>query len=256
MWLLLIPAVLVLFLIIICVRALMFRPKPQLRSSDPIADAGEMNIDMERAIAHLQAMVKLETVWNWEEDPEGKIHEEFCALLPQLYPLLHEFCSCEKIGRSGLLYHLPGKSSDSPTVYMAHYDVVPADAEKWQKPPYSAVRENGEIWGRGTLDTKGTLCAVLEAAETLLAQGFVPNNDIYFSFGGDEETDSTDTETIVDVMKSRGIKPALVLDEGGAVVENIFPGVKLPLSHSVKESALRLLPAISATRRLLSKQHD
>jgi len=228
MWLLLIPAVFVLFLMIICIRALMFKPKPQLRSPEPIAKAEDMSIDMERAIAHLQEMVKLETVWNWDEDPDGKIHAEFRALLPKLYPLMHEHCSLEQIGRSGLLYHLPGKSSDKPTVYMAHYDVVPADADKWQKPPYSAIRENGEIWGRGTLDTKGTLCAALEAAETLLAKGYVPNNDIYFSFGGDEETDSTDTETIVDALKSRGIKPALVLDEGGAVVENIFPGVKEP----------------------------
>jgi len=230
MWLLIIPAIVVLFLFIICVRALLFKPKPQQKRPESAAVNGfeKIGIDMERAISHLQAMVKIETIWNWDEDPAGKSHEEFRALLPQLFPLLHEHCSCEQIGRSGLLYHLPGKSPDSPTVYMAHYDVVPADAEKWQKPPYSAIRENGEIWGRGTLDTKGTLCAVLEVAETLLAQGFVPDNDIYFSFGGDEETDSTDTETIVDVLESRGIKPALVLDEGGAVVENIFPGVKEP----------------------------
>ena len=223
-WLLVLPAIIVLFLIVICLRAAMFKPKAE----PPRPEPAPVDVDLERAIGHLQAMVKLETVWNWDDDPGGQPFKDFQALLPQLYPLLHQHCSCERIGRGGLLYHWPGKSKDNPTVYMAHYDVVPAEAEKWQKPPYSAIREDGEIWGRGTLDTKGTLCAALEAAETLLAQGFAPANDIYFAFGGDEETDSTDAPAIVDALHARGIRPALVLDEGGAVVENVFPGVKQP----------------------------
>jgi len=233
LWLI-IPAVIVLFLLIICVRAALFTPKSkpaQIKAEAPdagMADVKESDVNLERAIEHLQEMIKIETVWNWDDDPEGKPFAEFRALLPKLYPLLHEHCSYEQIGRSGMLFRWQGKSSDNPTVYMAHYDVVPADEDKWQKPPFSAIRENGEIWGRGTLDTKGTLCSVLEAAETLLEQGFVPENDIYFTFGGDEETDSTDAPAIVEALKSRGVSPALVLDEGGAVVENIFPGVKEP----------------------------
>jgi len=241
MWFLLIPAVIVLFLIIICIRALMFNPRTLVGSTESMTaevkeeDIDKVNtnvnkvntdVDLERAIEHLQAMIKIETVWDWDNDPTGKTFEEFRALLPQLYPLLFKNCSYEQIGRSGMLFHWKGKSAEKPTVYMAHYDVVPADDELWKYPPYSAKRENGEVWGRGTLDTKGTLCAALEAAETLLASDFSPENDIYFAFGGDEETDSTDMPKIVETLKSRGIKPALVLDEGGAVVENIFPGVK------------------------------
>jgi len=226
--LLLLPALLILFLLVILVRAAAFKPKPATASKASAAAAEEADIDLERAVKHLQEMVKIETIWNWDNDPEGKTFAEFRALMPKLYPLLHEHCSFEHIGRSGMLYHWRGKSSDNPTVYMAHYDVVPVDEEMWQKPPFSAIRENGEIWGRGTLDTKATLCAALETTETLLAAGFTPENDIYFSFGGDEETDSTDAPAIVEALKSRGVKPALVLDEGGAVVENIFPGVKKP----------------------------
>jgi len=228
-WLLIIPAIIVLFLAVICIRAAMFTPKARLvQDGSKAAGVEEKDIDLERAIKHLQEMVKIETLWNWDEDPEGKPFKEFRDLLPQLYPLIHEHCKYEQIGRSGMLFHWKGKSAEEPTIFMAHYDVVPAEADKWSKPPFSAIRENGEIWGRGTLDTKGTLCAALEAAETLLAQGYVPENDIYFTFGGDEETDSTDAPAIVDVLKSRGIKPVLVLDEGGAVVEKIFPGVSAP----------------------------
>ncbi|MDR2572259.1 MAG: M20/M25/M40 family metallo-hydrolase [Oscillospiraceae bacterium] len=240
MWwlLLIIPAVIVLFLLIIIIRAAMFTPKSHDKSADSETGSNidsktaendkAADVDLERAITHLQEMLKIETVWNWDNDPEGKNFKAFRELLPQLYPLIHEHCTYEQIGRSGIFYHWRGKSADNPTVYMAHYDVVPADEDKWQKPPYSAIREDGEIWGRGTLDTKGTLCAALEAAETLLAQGFIPENDIYFTFGGDEETDSTDIPAIIEILKLRGVRPAFVLDEGGAVVENIFPGVKRP----------------------------
>ena len=226
MWLLLIPAIIILFLMIITIRAAMFKPKKQAVRAVSMA----VEVDSERAFKNLQEMIKIETVWNWDNDPDGKPFKAFRALLPELYPLLHEKCSREVIGRGGMLYHWKGKSAENPTIYMSHYDVVPANEELWQKPPYSAIRENGEIWGRGTLDTKGTLCAALEAAETLIGRGFAPENDIYFAFGGDEETDSTDAPAIVDTLKSRGIKPALVLDEGGAVVENVFPGVKSPVA--------------------------
>ena len=230
MWmLLLIPAVIVLFLIIICIRAAMFTPKPLTAQRElKSVEVEEKDVDLERAVKSLQAMVKIDTIWNWDDDPEGTKFKEFRDLLPQLYPLIHKNCTYEQIGRGGMLFHWKGKSAENPTIFMAHYDVVPAEADKWQKPPFSAIRENGEIWGRGTLDTKGTLCAALEAAEALLAQGFVPENDIYFTFGGDEETDSTDAPAIVDALESRKIRPALVLDEGGAVVEKIFPGVKEP----------------------------
>ena len=226
----------VLFLMIICVRAAMFVPKKLTEnaskpSSDSSALSAEVVVDRERAFKNLQEMIKVKTITPESDDltvksPYEKEFEEFKALLPRLYPLLHKHSTCEYVGPTGILYKWEGKSSDSPTIYMAHYDVVPVEEDMWEKPPFSAERADGEIWGRGTLDTKGTLCAALEAAESLLEQGFVPKQDVYFAFGGDEEQRSADAPAIVELLKSRGVRPGLVLDEGGAVVENVFPGVK------------------------------
>jgi len=186
-------------------------------------------IDRDKAVNDLAEMVKCRTVSSVNKNEEDEAEfDRFKALLPTLFPKIHSACTLEKVGDRGLLYCLKGKSSVSPTVLMAHFDVVSVDEADWDKPPFDAVIENGVLWGRGTLDTKATLNGAMQALEKLIGEGFVPENDLYLAFAGDEEINGHGAPMIVDLFEKRGITPGIVVDEGGAVVQKVFPGVSEP----------------------------
>ncbi|QWZ07943.1 M20/M25/M40 family metallo-hydrolase [Nocardioides panacis] len=155
----------------------------------------------------------------------------FVATLAELFPLLHGHLALTRIGQHGLLFHWPGASDERPVVLMAHLDVVPVDeSAPWQHPAFGAVLADGAVWGRGTLDDKGSLVAICEAVETLLADGFTPAQDVWLSFGADEEVSGTCAPAAVVELERRGVLPWFVLDEGGAVAADAFPGVAAPLA--------------------------
>ena len=215
---------LALLLAIILLRAAFFTPKKQ-----PVVSDESVSFDKDRAVASLQALVQCKTIsYN---DPALEDNGEFqklVAMLPTLYPRVFDVCSFRELPDRALLLRWPGKSDAAPTVLMAHYDVVPVDEAKWDKPPFAGILEDGVLWGRGTLDTKVTMNGALSAADHLIGQGFQPENDIYFAFSGGEEVNGKGAVNIVEYFQRHHIQPALVVDEGGGVVENVFPGVKQP----------------------------
>ena len=212
------------FIAVLLVRAAMFKPQ-----TEGTASPEPETVDREKAVAHLQDLIRARTVSYRDKTLEDEAEfEKLEALLPKLFPHVAQTCTFLKPGPRSLLFHWKGKSADKPGVLMAHYDVVPVNEEAWDKPAFDAVIEDGVMWGRGTLDTKGTLLGVLEASDNLMAQGFVPANDLYLAFAGDEEISGDGAPAIVRWFQEHGIQPDFVLDEGGAVVENVFPGVKIP----------------------------
>ena len=224
MWL--IPVILVILIAVILIRTLRFVPE---KESASVPEA--IQVDGDKATRDLAEMIKCKTIShrNSDEDDESEFLK-FEKLLPELFPKVFATCSFEKVGNRGLLIRWQGKSPDAPSVFMSHYDVVSVEAADWQKPAFDGILEDGFLWGRGTLDTKGTLNGILQAAELLISEGFVPNNDVYFAFGGNEEVGGDGSYGIVQLFKQRGITPGLVLDEGGAVCTGVFPGVKKPIA--------------------------
>ena len=210
------------FLGIIAIRTVLFRPKTQ-----PVTQADPIELDENACIHGLTELVKCKTISYYDHSREEEAEfQKLISLLPTLYPSVFDVCSFDQLPDRALLLRWPGKSDNAPTVLMSHYDVVPVDEEKWEKPPFAGIIEDGVLWGRGTLDTKVTMNAALSAANHLIGKGFVPENDIYFAFSGGEEVNGQGAPNIVRYFTEHGIQPALVLDEGGAVVENVFPGVK------------------------------
>lgn len=176
------------------------------------------------AVERLRALIRIPTV----SDAEPAVFEELLATMRELFPRVHPLEST-RIGRHGVLIHWPGASATRPVVLMAHLDVVPAVGE-WRVPPFAAEVIDGEIWGRGTLDDKGSAVAICEAVESAIADGVVPAQDIWLSFGCDEEISGESAPAAVAELTRRGVRPWFVLDEGGALAEEAFPGVAAPVA--------------------------
>lgn len=225
MWVLyLLLSALILLLAVVLIRTAAFKPRPQFAVKEE-----KIDFDKEKSINALQQLIRCKTVSYYDKALEDEAEfKKFIELLPKLYPEVFKVCEYKELPDRALLFKWKGKKSDDPVVLMAHYDVVPADEKTWEKPPFDAIIEDGVLWGRGSLDTKVTFNGVMFSANTLIAQGFTPENDIYFAFSGGEEVNGNGAVNIVDFFDENNIKPQFVLDEGGAVVENVFPGVKTP----------------------------
>ena len=216
--------IVVAFITFLLIRTLNFKPKSN-------AEILECNVefDKDKSIENLRELVRFKTVSYKERELENeKEFKKLIKALLKLSPAVFKKCTLKLSEERGLLFLWEGKKHDAPSVMMAHYDVVPADKNGWDKPPFSAELVDGVVWGRGTLDTKVTMNGILSAAEALIKSGFVPENDIYFAFSGNEEINGLGAVKIVDYFEQNGIELALVVDEGGAVVEGVFPGVKTP----------------------------
>jgi carboxypeptidase PM20D1 len=175
-------------------------------------------------------MVQIKTLSYRKELKNEQSFVELKKVMRSLFK--HVFETMEEISFSGesILMHWKGMNDQRPIVLMSHLDVVDVDQDAWHEPPFSGNIVNGEIFGRGTLDTKSTVYAFYQACEDLIVSGFKPKQDIYLFSSTDEEIQGFGAEKAVEYLKEKGVEPFMVLDEGGAIVSGGLPTVSQPLA--------------------------
>ncbi len=193
-----------------------------------------ITVDADRAARHLSGALRFRTI----ASADGTTNKaEFMRLQDYLvatYPLTHARLVRETINGASLLYEWKGKDrGNAPIVLMGHIDVVPVgpgSESRWTRPPYAGAISDGFVYGRGALDDKSAVIAILDAVEQLLQEGFSPSRTIYLAFGADEEVGGEHgAREIVRLLQERGVgEPAMVLDEGGALIAGQVPGVAGP----------------------------
>ena len=177
---------------------------------------------------HLAASIRCQTVPLDEMGtPAPEAFRQLHQMLEETYPLVHQKLKREVVNGFSLLYTWQGSRADlEPVMLMAHQDVVSADPKDWTHPPFEGVITEGFIWGRGTLDIKNQLVGIMDAAETLLQQGFRPERTILLGLGHDEETGGMNgCKLMGQLFKERGIRLTGIVDEGGGISAGLVAGV-------------------------------
>ena len=211
-----------LILVIMVIRTVRFTGKPA-KNTVPI-DTEDI-VPSQVVADKLAGAIACKTVS--DADPARVDWNEFKKLhdyLRKSFPKVHEVMEREEIGDYNLVYIWRGSdSSAKPIGFLAHQDVVPAgDESDWKYPPFSGYDDGENIHGRGSNDMKHEMIMVLEACERLIAEGFVPREDIYLCFGRNEEVSNTPEMTgadlIAETLKNRGLRFDCIIDEGGTII--------------------------------------
>lgn len=193
-----------------------------------------------RYLEHLSLALQLKTVTYTEDfDAETPVNSEafvqFRLLLQESFPLMHKYLHLEVVNGYTLLYRWTGSDSSlKPYLLMSHIDVVPVTNESaWDFPPFSGKIDKEYVYGRGSLDCKMGVLGICEAVEALLATGFTqPKRSVYLSFGHDEEISGLrGNRAVVRILTERQVEFEYVLDEGGALVSNVLPGLDRQVAY-------------------------
>jgi len=188
-------------------------------SASAIALAPPIPLNTPAAAEHLGQAIRFQTVSH--QDPaqdDPKIWAAQRDWLQTTYPHFTALATRSLTTDGMMIYSWKGADPAlKPIILMAHQDVVPVDPltlGRWQAPPFGGVIKDGAVWGRGAIDDKGSLIAVLEAADALAARGFKPRRTVMVISGAHEEADSGQLPATIRQLAAQGLRADFVVDEG------------------------------------------
>ncbi|HEX5605283.1 MAG TPA: M20 family peptidase [Candidatus Binatia bacterium] len=223
-------AVIALLFVVLVIRAGSFKSRQV--TAEPTQT---LAISRAAAVAHLSQAIQLKTV---SLKPPAANAGEFVALhalIARAFPHINRQLNKETVGEHSLLFTWQGKDHRlKPMLLMAHIDVVPVDPtteSSWHYAPFSGEIADGYIWGRGAMDDKGSVFAILEAVESLLTTNFRPERTMYLAFGHDEEIGGINgAAKIAALLRARHVELESILDEGLNVFTGIISGLDAPVA--------------------------
>ncbi|CAD7680052.1 unnamed protein product [Nyctereutes procyonoides] len=182
----------------------------------------------------LKGAIQIPTVSFSPDDINTTALAEFGEFIRTVFPTIFKtrFIQHEVIGEYSHLLTVQGSDpSLQPYMLMAHSDVVPAPDEGWEVPPFSGLEHDGFIHGRGTLDNKNSLMAILQALELLLIRNYIPRRSFFIALGHDEEVSGQNgAQKISALLQARGVKLAFIVDEGNFILDGFIPYLKKPFA--------------------------
>jgi carboxypeptidase PM20D1 len=233
---LLISVLIVLLVVLLFVLAfVLLRTLTFARRMPPAAPLETVEVDGEVVAGHLAAAIRCPTISNADGTVDRKAFLDLHKVILNTYPRIHSTLHHQAVNKYSLLYIWPGQDLDLPPVLLAgHLDVVPADPvslAQWEHAPFSGQIADGYVWGRGTLDNKNQVIAILEAVEGLLRAGYQPRRSFILAFGHDEEVGGMNgARRISELLGQNGARLGVVLDEGGAIIPGKTFGIQGPIA--------------------------
>lgn len=190
-----------------------------------IPDTSAYTIDVQAAAQHLSQAVQFRTVSLVAPEDDRAPFTDLQAWMIRTYPAFHAAARRETVGDLTLVYTWEGTDpAQPPLLLLAHQDVVPVPDDTraaWTVDPFGGVIQDDAVWGRGSIDDKGSLVLLLEAAEHLAREGKRPKRTIIFAFGHDEEVGGANGAVqVASLLQQRGVRAWFVLDEGMAAITN------------------------------------
>lgn len=200
--------------------------------AEPLADAPAPAPPIDQgSVERLAQAIRIATVSTDAAPPSAEALAAFRRLLASSFPRVYSTLRREELAGGSLLFTWAGSDPAAPALLLAaHQDVVPAEPGGWRQPPFSGAVSGGFVRGRGAIDDKASLMAILEATERLLARGVRPRRTLYLAFGHDEERGGTGAAAMAALLAQRGARIGLALDEGYAVLDGVVEGIRPPVA--------------------------